>query len=142
VLVQTRPPDSRESLANVRPIELAIGNCDTHAAVCGHERAALSEASAPHGFVMLAVMRFPSRVEVEEHLAALAEGRLSPEEVSDWARPFVVDDSTHPTPMDWAVWQGLEALIGADLRVTPNDYLHGVADFEKWLADFRRSIDD
>lgn len=35
------------------------------------------------------------------------------------------------------MWQGLEALIGADLRVTPNDYLHGVADFEKWLADLR-----
>ena len=77
---------------------------------------------------MLAVMCFPSRVEVEGHLAALAEGRLSPEEVSDWARPFVVYDSTHPTPMDWEVWQMLEALIGADLRVTPNDYLHGVAD--------------
>jgi hypothetical protein len=91
---------------------------------------------------MLAVMCFPSRVEVEGHLAALAEGRLSPEEVSHWARPLVVDDSTHPTPMDWEVWQMLEALIGADLRVTPNDYLHGVADFEKWLADFRRSIDD
>jgi hypothetical protein len=44
--------------------------------------------------------------------------------------------------MDWPVWHGLEALCGADLRVTRNDYLHGVDDFKKWLEDFRRSIDE
>jgi hypothetical protein len=94
-----------------------------------------------HRYVMLLVM-FPSRVEVEDHLAALADGRLSREEASDWARPFVVEDSTHPSSMDSSVWQGLLQLNGADLRESPNDYLHDVDDFKKWLADFRRSTEE
>jgi len=44
--------------------------------------------------------------------------------------------------MDSPVWQGLLQLIGADLREAPNDYLHDVDDFKKWLADFRRSIEE
>jgi hypothetical protein len=33
------------------------------------------------------------------------------------------------------VWQGLEILVGVDLRVTPTSYLYGVDDFQRWLAD-------
>ena len=45
----------------------------------------------------------------------------------------------HTRQMDSPVWQGLEILIGADLRVTPTSYLCGVDDFQRWLADLRGS---
>jgi hypothetical protein len=80
---------------------------------------------------------FPDRREVEQQLAALIDGRLTPEAASEWARPFVVDDSTHPPNMDTAAWEAVKAILGADLPTTDRDYLYGVEDFRRWRQALR-----
>jgi hypothetical protein len=87
-------------------------------------------------------MTFPSRADTEARLAELVEGTLTPEEAADWARPFVVDESTHSDSMDWPVWQALKHLLGADLLSTPSEYLHGRDDYVNWLTEFRRAVPD
>ena len=84
-------------------------------------------------------MNFPTRTEVSARLTDLTEGRLSPEEAAEWARPFVTDESLQPAHLDKPVWDAVTRLLGADLRRSPNEYLHGPDDFAAWLAEFRQS---
>ena len=78
----------------------------------------------------------PTRGEVERQLDALIQGRLTPEAASEWAKPFIVDDSTHPAEMDVATWEAIKAIGGADLPTTDREYLHGV-DFMRWRQALR-----
>jgi len=83
---------------------------------------------------------FPSRAETKARLVALAEGTLSPGEADDWARPFVVDASTHPDRMDEPVWVAINRLFGADLPSNPGEYLDKPADYASWLTGFRETV--
>jgi hypothetical protein len=85
-------------------------------------------------------MTFPSRAYTEARLVALVDGSLTPEEAAEWARPFVVDESTHPDRLDVPVWQALTELLGADLRSSPSEYLHGPDDYASWLTTFRQAV--
>jgi hypothetical protein len=38
-----------------------------------------------------------------------------------------------PDVQDPVAWEGLKQLAGADLRVSPTEYLHGESDFHSWL---------
>jgi len=86
-------------------------------------------------------MVFPDRRTTEAQLWALAHGRLSPEAASDWAMPYVTDESTHPDQMDQPVWHALTQMGGADLRSAPGEYLYGGGDYRAWLSEFRRAIE-
>jgi hypothetical protein len=85
---------------------------------------------------------FPDRQATEQRLVGLVEGRLSPEEVADWARAYVIDESTHPPKMDQSVWLALQLLCGADMQSGPGEYLHGQRDYELWLAQYQREIEN
>lgn len=73
----------------------------------------------------------PDRAEVRQRLLDLLSGRASREEISAWASAWVTQDA--PDVEDLIVWNALRDLAGADLKVSPVDYLHGENDFHEWL---------
>lgn len=73
----------------------------------------------------------PDRAAVRERLLDLLTGRASREEVATWASVWVNQDD--PPVEDPIVWDALRDLAGADLQVSPVDYLHGESDFHEWL---------
>ncbi|WEZ82275.1 hypothetical protein P6U16_14010 [Rhizobium sp. 32-5/1] len=80
----------------------------------------------------------PSRVEVIERLTALAEGRSSPEDTAKWAWHWLVIDETPGFDVrihDWAVWDALKLLSGADAHGWDRPYLYGEKDFVDWLKE-------
>jgi hypothetical protein len=79
----------------------------------------------------------PSRDQVREKLHELIVGQVSREEVADWASAWVREPE--PTVDDAKVWESLKRLAGADLRVSPVDYLHIESDFHLWLDELEDS---
>ena len=79
----------------------------------------------------------PSREEVERKLLDLIEDRITREEASAWASPWVTADD--PGIEDDAVWQAIGSLWMADGPTSdhPYPYLFGREDFEAWLQEFR-----
>jgi hypothetical protein len=77
----------------------------------------------------------PSREEVERKLLDLIEGRITREEASAWASPWVTADE--PGIDDEAVWDAVGALWAADGPTIDRPYLFGREDFEAWLTEFR-----
>ena len=75
----------------------------------------------------------PGRDEVRLRLHALLTGLSTREDVADWASNWVLDPL--PTVDDPKVWQALKQLAGADLRISPVDYLHSESDFHVWLDE-------
>jgi hypothetical protein len=73
----------------------------------------------------------PSRDQVRKQLLDLLAGRLTREQVADWASEWIREPE--PTVQDLVVWEALKQLLGADLRESPLDYLHSDADFHEWL---------
>lgn len=79
----------------------------------------------------------PSRQELREVMTALVRGERSREDASQWAGTWVLLD--HPDVEDLVVRNGLKALLGADLRVSPTEYLHSDIDFQNWLSAFEEA---
>jgi hypothetical protein len=77
----------------------------------------------------------PSREDVEQKLIDLIAERITREEASAWASPWVTADD--PGIEDRAVWDAVSALWGADGPTTDRPYLFGREDFKAWLAEFR-----
>lgn len=73
----------------------------------------------------------PDRSYVRQILLDLISGRLTREAAADWASVWVID--ADPSLDDLVVWRAVQELAGADLRVTPSEYLHTVEDFNEWL---------
>lgn len=73
----------------------------------------------------------PGRDDVLQHLLDLLAGRLSREDVADWASAWVREPD--PNVEDPIVWEALKQLSGADLRESPVNYLHSESDFHEWL---------
>lgn len=86
----------------------------------------------------------PSREVLRTRLLDLLAGRATREEVADWAVEWVRDPM--PDVQDPIAWEALKQLAGADLRVSPTDYLHSEVDFHSWLdqleTDDRDRTDD
>jgi hypothetical protein len=72
--------------------------------------------------------------QVRNRMAALVEGSVSREEVSDWALMRIKDESARYSS-DATLWTALDRLAGADLQEGPGVYLHGEEDFRSWLAE-------
>lgn len=73
----------------------------------------------------------PDRAAVRERLLDLLAGRESREGVAAWASTWVTQDD--PDVEDPIVWNALRELSGADLMISPADYLHGEDDLHQWL---------
>lgn len=79
----------------------------------------------------------PSAAQVGQILRDLLVEARSREEVADWAAKWVRADT--PEVHDSATWEALRELSGADLKVSPTEYLHSEADFHRWLDDLENS---
>ncbi|ARF52864.1 hypothetical protein [Streptomyces gilvosporeus] len=80
--------------------------------------------------------RQPSLDEVEERFVALAEGRLTRDEVDRWAARWMADDGH-----DWddTSWWALSLLHGIDLPAAESGgYLHDDEQVRAWLAELRK----
>ncbi|WP_404385020.1 hypothetical protein LL946_04025 [Knoellia locipacati] len=75
----------------------------------------------------------PTRDALRQRLLDLLSRRITPEEAADWAAAWVRDAS--PDVKDQLVWDALKKLSGADLRVSPDEYLHSEPDFHAWLDE-------
>lgn len=73
----------------------------------------------------------PSREVLRARLLDLLAGRATREEVADWAVKWVREPM--PDVQDPIAWEALKQLSGADLRISPRDYLHSEVDFHSWL---------
>jgi len=87
---------------------------------------------------MVNLVREPTRFQVKEAFLGLISGRLSREDVADWANQWVF--AGDPDVADGAVWDALQELSGADLQVDPDTYLHTEPDFHSWLDQFEQAI--
>jgi len=79
----------------------------------------------------------PARSEVVERLAALVDGRSSPDEASRWASAWLLADQIPGAAVrvvDGPAWEAIKLMAGADLQVEPGSYLHGTDDFRAWLG--------
>ena len=79
----------------------------------------------------------PTRAEVLSRLEALAQGTSSPEATASWAVQFVTADERglRQNITDWAVWEALKLVAGADIRRTSSERLYGPEDFQQWAAE-------
>lgn len=77
----------------------------------------------------------PTRDDVAQKLRDLAAGKKSPEEVSDWAQPWVYDDDL-PEVEDELVWDTLDKLTAADTQSQPGAYMFTTTDFHAWQEEF------
>lgn len=80
-------------------------------------------------------MDLPSRDEVRTVLDGLLTGTLSPEEASEWARPWVTEEGGPVEVQDQAAWEAVCAIGMADLPSTDRRYLYGVDDFRAWRTE-------
>jgi hypothetical protein len=72
-------------------------------------------------------------------LTGLIASHVDREVVSDWAMARIKDANANYSS-NAALWTLLERLSGADLKQSPESYLHGVEDFEAWLIDADASM--
>ena len=73
----------------------------------------------------------PDRAQVRLLLMDLLSGRATREDAATWASRWVTEDD--PDVDDPIVWNALRDLAGADLKVSPVDYLHSDTDIHEWL---------
>jgi hypothetical protein len=76
----------------------------------------------------------PSRDEVRKLLSDLVSGKLSREQASEWAGPWMTEEAGDVT--DEVVWNAIDLLYSADSATGPGQYLYGPADFQTWLDEF------
>ena len=81
----------------------------------------------------------PSRSNIEARLEKLVAGELPRAEAADWATEFITfdDPQIYPSVSDPIVWEAIVKLSGADLEVSPGEYLHQEGDFSDWLQKVR-----
>jgi hypothetical protein len=72
--------------------------------------------------------------EARRLLVGLTSGEVDREEAADWAMERIRDVSAGYSS-EAALWTLLDRLAGADIKISPESYLHSVEDFEAWLAD-------
>ena len=80
----------------------------------------------------------PTREDVRKIFNDLENGAMSLEDASDWAAEFVMYDNPeiYPEISDQVVWNAIDTLHGADMKVSVNEYLYGNEDIKNWLVEF------
>jgi hypothetical protein len=80
-------------------------------------------------------MESPTRSEVEAVLRDLIAGMRTRRSASDWASPWLLDETLVDDPL---VWDALQLLGAADLVSTDRPYLYDEVDFRTCLDLLRR----
>lgn len=88
-------------------------------------------------------VKSPTRSEVVERLRLLVSGKISREQASDWASPwitkfdqFVLEDRI----WDRKIKNALECLAMADTPTSDREYLFEKVDFEAWLKELTKDL--
>ncbi|MFJ8087741.1 DNA-binding protein [Lysinibacillus sp. NPDC095746] len=76
----------------------------------------------------------PTKEEIINKLKMILQGKLSREEVADWASEYVLQDE--PNISDETVWELLKVVFGVDLLDSPDEYLHGEQDIKDWIDEY------
>ena len=80
-------------------------------------------------------LNLPARTTVRACLDDLIAGRRSREAVADWAGQFIRGDYDDLEVTDFSAWEMLSTLAGADLKESPTEYLHDLADIKSWARE-------
>jgi hypothetical protein len=86
-----------------------------------------------------------SVAEVQEVLALLIQEKLSKEQASDWAhqRWLLADKgalSYMPPEAEPRLWDAILFLLGVDMQVSPDDYLHSTPDIAEYFRKFEWQV--
>lgn len=82
----------------------------------------------------------PSRVIVERKLEDLLAGRISPEVVAQWARPYALGDyAEYADITDTPSWEALTALAMCDGKHSNGEYMYDKSSYLLWLERLRAS---
>jgi hypothetical protein len=76
----------------------------------------------------------PTKDEIIYKLNVILQGKLSREEVADWASEYVMQDE--PNIIDEKVWEFLKVVSGVDIKDSPEEYLHVEQDLEDWIKKY------
>lgn len=76
----------------------------------------------------------PTKEEILSRFKLILQGRISREEVADWASEYVMQDSHDVT--DETVWDLLLIACGVDLKDSPDEYLHDEQNIKGWIKEF------
>jgi hypothetical protein len=79
-------------------------------------------------------MSQPTREEIIDKLKMILLGKLTREEVADWASEYVMQDE--PNISDETVWELLQTVSGVDLKDSPDEYLHVEQDIIDWINKY------
>ncbi|MEU6212719.1 hypothetical protein ABZ891_22790 [Streptomyces sp. NPDC047023] len=71
-------------------------------------------------------------------IESLIAGDSTREEVADWAMFWVTEGEGDISNL--ALWGVLSTLSGADMKVGPDEYMHGIDDFTFWLSEARKAV--
>lgn len=81
-----------------------------------------------------------SIAEIREIFADLISNKRSREDISLWATSLMQAQDEgrlfyHPQEAEDIIWEAIKYLIGVDLKILPDTYLHGTEDFEQYVRD-------
>ncbi|MEK3644422.1 DNA-binding protein [Aeribacillus sp. FSL M8-0235] len=79
-------------------------------------------------------MKQPTKEEIINKLKMILQGKLTREEVADWASEYVMQDE--PNISEETVWELLQIVSGIDLKDSPNEYLHVEQDIIDWINKY------
>ncbi|KZM57252.1 DNA-binding protein [Aeribacillus pallidus] len=79
-------------------------------------------------------MKQPTKEEIINKLKMILQGKLTLEEVADWASKYVMQDE--PNISDETVWELLQIVSGIDLKDSPDEYLHVEQDIIDWINKY------
>jgi hypothetical protein len=83
-------------------------------------------------------MNQPTVSEIIKSLKSVLVGKMTREEVSDWASFYVMADN--PSINDENVWDLLILLSGIDVLDSPTTYLHNDEDINDWIKQATESF--
>jgi hypothetical protein len=79
----------------------------------------------------------PTRLEVMQWLLDLRDGKVTPEQASDWATQWLIFDTVPGQDLeidDFGAWGAITALGGADMPGSADgEHLFGPLDFSDWI---------
>lgn len=80
----------------------------------------------------------PTIEEINRRLHLVLEGKISREDLSDWAEKWQesFDRKSGLRQHDVVVWKCLDTVSGIDLRDSPTSYLHNEEDILRWIESF------
>lgn len=86
------------------------------------------------GMAVVEIDKMPTKEDAAEVLRQLISGKITRENASDWANPWMLPEKADSIG-DYDLYHCLECLSAADMISTDRPYLYGTEDFESWLQE-------